>query len=415
MVSNSAFDRINRSRDRVWKLIFAGLLAFPLGAQALAAGQYDARESELKELRKRIGKVQAELQTARGEQIRISEELRTSELTIGQLSRRLHELGQSLQGTREKLAGLAQQRQQKQQKLDRQRVVLSRQIRAAYAMGRQERLKILLNQQDPAMVTRMMVYYDYLNRARAGHMAEIQSSLDQLREVEAAISREEAHLSRLQSQELAEKSQLDATQILREQVIASLAKEIHNQDGQLQVLEQDERRLERLLAGLQQALADIPMEMVGFQLFSMQKGKLPWPSRGRIAASFGSARELGGLRWDGVLISAAAGKEVRAVHHGRVAFADWLRGLGLLLIIDHGDGYMTLYGHNQSLFKETGEWVEAGEPVALVGRSGGHANPGVYFGIRYKGKAVDPRLWCKRSKGRRVGSQRGSETIYGLV
>jgi septal ring factor EnvC (AmiA/AmiB activator) len=263
-------------------------------------------------------------------------------------------------------------------------VVLSRQIRAAYAMGRQERLKILLNQQDPAMVTRMMVYYDYLNRARAGHMAEIQASLDQLREVEAAISREEAQLSRLQSQELAEKSQLDATQIRREQVIASLAKEIHNRDGQLQVLEQDERRLERLLAGLQQALADIPIEMVGFPLFSKQKGKLPWPSRGRIAASFGSARELGGLRWDGMLISAAEGKEVRAVHH-------------------------------QSLFKETGEWVEAGEPVALVGRSGGHANPGVYFGIRYNGKPVDPRLWCKRSKGRRVGSQRGSETSCGLV
>jgi septal ring factor EnvC (AmiA/AmiB activator) len=399
----------------VWKLILAGLLAFPLGAKVLVAGQYDAKESELKELRQSIGKVQAELQTARGEQLRISEELRTSELRIGQLSRRLHELGQSLQSTREKLAGLARQRQLKQQKLDRQRVVLSRQIRAAYAMGRQERLKILLNQQDPAMVTRMMVYYDYLNRARADHMAEIQSSLDQLQEVEAAISREKARLSRLQSQELAEKSQLDATQALREQVVASLAKEILNRDGQLRVLQQDERRLERLLAGLQQAMADIPIEMVGFQLFSKRKGKLPWPSRGRIAASFGSARELGGLRWDGVLISAAEGKEVRAVHHGRVAFADWLRGLGLLLIIDHGDGYMTLYGHNQSLFKETGEWVEAGEPVALVGRSGGHANPGVYFGIRFKGKPVNPRLWCKRSKGRRVGSQRVSETACGLV
>ncbi len=408
-------DRRESWRVPVGKLVLAGLLAFPGGANVWAAGAYDAKEAELKELRRRITEVQSELDTARGEQRRISDDLRTSELKIGQLSRRLHELGQSLQGTQEKLADLARQRRQKQQKLDRQREFLSRQIRAAYAMGRQERLKILLNQQDPAMVSRMMVYYDYLNRARARHMSEIQSSLDQLREVQTAITREEARLVDLQSQEIEEKSRLEATQRLREQVIASLAKEIRSRGGQLRELQQDERRLERLLEGLQHALADIPMDMVGFQLFTNRKGKLPWPSRGKIAASFGSARELGGLRWDGVLIAAAEGKEVRAVHHGRVAFADWLRGLGLLLIIDHGDGYMTLYGHNQSLFKETGEWVEAGEPVALVGRSGGHANPGVYFGIRYKGKPVDPQLWCKRSKGRRVGSLGGFENFSGLV
>jgi septal ring factor EnvC (AmiA/AmiB activator) len=145
-----------------------------------------------------------------------------------------------------------------------------------------------------------------------------------------------------------------------------------------------------------------PAETVEHRPFRALKGRMPWPAKGSLAGRFGMEKR-GGLLWDGVLISAPEGREVKAVHHGRVAFADWLRGFGLLLIIDHGDGYMSLYGHNQSLFKEAGDWVEQGEPVALVGNSGGRLDTGVYFGIRYQGRPVNPKHWCKKSKGNRVG------------
>jgi septal ring factor EnvC (AmiA/AmiB activator) len=144
------------------------------------------------------------------------------------------------------------------------------------------------------------------------------------------------------------------------------------------------------------------LEPVTEEPFASRKGELAWPAKGRIGARFGSARGVGRLYWDGVLIEAPEGGEVRSVHYGRVAFADWLRGFGLLLIIDHGDGYMTLYGYNQSLFKETGEWVEAGEVIAQVGRSGGRSTSGVYFGIRHNGEPIDPKKWCKKINGRRI-------------
>ena len=188
----------------------------------------------------------------------------------------------------------------------------------------------------------------------------------------------------------------------RRDVVARLTQELNDQSRQLDRLQSDERDLQTLITGLEEALADIPAEHPQQLAFVGLRGRLPWPASGRIVNRFGSPK-LGALVWDGVMISAPEGREVRAVHHGRVAFADWLRGFGLMLIVDHGDGYMTLYGHNQSLFKEAGDWVEVGEPVALVGSSGGREQAGVYFGIRYQGRAVDPAKWCRRPTGSKVG------------
>ena len=185
-------------------------------------------------------------------------------------------------------------------------------------------------------------------------------------------------------------------------MLAGLVSELQTADQELARLQADQAQLRQLLLEIQQALADIPDEAPGAEPFVQRKGRLPWPSRGRIAAAFASPK-LGGMSWDGVMISAQPGEAVQAVHHGRVAFADWLRGFGLLLILDHGDGWMTLYGHNQSLFKEVGDWVEAGEPLALVGNSGGRQASGVYFGIRHQGKAVDPGRWCRKPRSGRVG------------
>jgi septal ring factor EnvC (AmiA/AmiB activator) len=363
----------------------------------------ESREAELEAVRTRIAEVQRLLRSAEGERRVLSDELEQTERRIGASARRLRVLAGRLEAHAAELAALEKRRALQQQRLAVHRETLARQVRAAYAMGRQERLKILLNQQDPAMVSRVMVYYDYFNRARAEQVREVQKGLEQLSQTEEAIRSQREQLLVLSSRELDEKQALEEARARRSEVLAALDREIRTGAEQLADLRKNEQSLQTLVEELRAALAAIPAEIGDRPPFAAQRGRLAWPAGGRLAARYGAPRQVGELRWDGVLISAPEGQEVKAVYHGRVAFADWLRGFGLLLIIDHGDGYMSLYGHNQSLFKETGEWVEAGEPVALVGASGGRASPGVYFAIRYQGRPVDPGVWCRAAQGGRIG------------
>lgn len=262
---------------------------------------------------------------------------------------------------------------------------------------------MLLNQQDPGVVSRMMVYYEYLNRDRVQSIQRINSSIAELRALQMLIQREQAQLRPLRSLQEQELQALEHSQQERESVLAALEADILSDDQRLSGMEQDERRLETFLQDLERMLIELPLQSAGQVAFADLRGQLPWPASGRLAMRFGSSRKRGGRKWDGVVIDAREGTEVRAVHHGRVVFADWLRGLGLLIILDHGGGFMSLYGHNQSLFKETGEWVAPGEVLGLAGRSGGQANPGVYFGIRKHGKPVNPDQWCKAPQQGRVG------------
>jgi septal ring factor EnvC (AmiA/AmiB activator) len=342
------------------------------------------------------------MRSTSGERSALTRELQTAEQQIGRLARRLRVLDGRLTRQRQDLDALLVEQSRQNAALLEQRAELARQVRAAYAMGRQERLRILLNQQDPAMVSRMMAYYDYLNRARAENMQTIREHLADLAQTEQAIRREETSLAALLDEQQRELAALRSSQAQRQAVVAALTRDLQDQGRQLDRLENDERELKALIEGLEEALADIPVEPVERERFAGLRGRLPWPARGRIVNRFGTPK-LGSLRWDGVMISAPEGREVKAVHHGRVAFADWLRGFGLLLIVDHGSGYMTLYGHNQSLFKEVGDWVDTNEPIALVGSSGGREQSGVYFGIRREGRPVNPVNWCRRPSGREVG------------
>ena len=360
------------------------------------------QQARLEALRERISGLRTQMQSKSGEKTELSRVLQESEQQIGRLARKLRVLDGRLTRQRDRLDELAIEKTRQSQALDRHREALARQARAAYAMGRQERLKILLNQQDPATVSRVMVYYDYLSRARGQKMRLIRDYMQRLADTEAEILDEERKLARLHDEQARELAAMQRSQGQRRDVVARLTQELNDQSRQLDRLQSDERDLQTLITGLEEALADIPAEHPQQLAFVGLRGRLPWPASGRIVNRFGSPK-LGALVWDGVMISAPEGREVRAVHHGRVAFADWLRGFGLLLIVDHGDGYMTLYGHNQSLFKEAGDWVEVGEPVALVGSSGGREQAGVYFGIRYQGRAVDPAKWCRRPTGSKVG------------
>jgi septal ring factor EnvC (AmiA/AmiB activator) len=370
----------------------------------------ESREQELEGVRARIREVQELLEQAEGERNDLSADLRETEKRIGSIARRLRVLAGRLEGHSRELDALVQERKVRQQQLDLHRETLARQVRAAYAMGRQERLKILLNQQDPAMVSRVMVYYDYFNHARAEQVRTVEDNLTRLAEVEAQIKRQRERVLSLQAKALTQKQALEAARADRAQVLATLNADIKTKGQQLDRLKRDEQNLQALVDRLQKALMELPPETVGRSPFVSRKGRLPWPTSGHLTARFGATRQAGRMRWDGVLIAAPEGGEVRAVYHGRVAFADWLRGYGLLLIIDHGDGYMTLYGHNESLFKETGEWVDAGEAIASVGSSGGRTGAAVYFGIRFRGRPVDPVGWCLPIHNQSVGMTGGPES-----
>ncbi len=372
------------------------LLFCLLSASLAVANTVEQRQAELERLRQQIAKLQGELNVDRGRYDSLMSELRRVERRIGRIGRSINRLKGQLREQEKKLSALQQRRSKLQLSIAEQQRYLAGQIRAAYAMGRQEYFKILLNQEDPSAVGRTLTYYDYLNKARSQRIASLNATIDELEQVRQELNRESERLRQLRSEREREREQMEASHKERQSLVANLKTEIQSKDQQLNGLMADERELKTLLQALTEALEDIPAAPGDHQPFGKLRGKLKWPTSGRRIAAFGESRNIGKLRWQGVVIAGKEGQEVKAVSHGRVAYADWLRGYGLLLIIDHGDGYMSLYGHNQSLYREVGDWVEKGDVIAAVGRSGGIDNNALYFEIRKDGKPTDPVRWCKR-------------------
>ncbi|VAX13867.1 Murein hydrolase activator EnvC [hydrothermal vent metagenome] len=320
------------------------------------------------------------------------------ETRISRQSRKLHRLAQKLRASRKKLARLKKDRRRQEQKLATQRTLLGKQIRSAFMIGRQEYLKLILNQEDPALFGRTLVYYDYFNQARSEQISQVQVALEKIEKLDARIRLASKKLRQTRATQQAEKKALEKTYRARALVLARLGREIKTKGQRLAQMSADEKRLEDLLQAINKAMPDIFAEVDRQKPFAAYRGKLMWPVRGKLKRLFGKHRKAGKLKWNGDMIMAAKGREVHAISHGRVAYADWLRGYGLLLIIDHGDGYMSLYGHNQSLYMETGDWVDANEVIGEVGDSGGQQRSGLYFEIRYKGKPTNPGRWCKRMR-----------------
>jgi septal ring factor EnvC (AmiA/AmiB activator) len=388
---------------RPWHRLAAGLLITSAlaGQPALAETDHDIQAQRLAELRSQIRKLQERLDQVQGEQNRLQIQLRQTERAITRSSLKLRSVKRKLGRAEQKKRGLTLERRQLEKTLTRQRRQLADQLRAAYATGRQERLKLLLNQQSPATVGRLLVYYQHLNQARSELIDTVKTNVARLAQLEYELAEQTEKLHALNAEQERRNRQLAEERRQRKTVLAELNREAQDKQGRLSQYQADEQRLQELLKALDLALADIPERQR--HPFHSLKGKLQWPAQGRLAARFGSPRATGKLRWNGVLIEAGAGDEVHAISHGRVAFADWLRGFGLLIIIDHDDGYLSLYGHNQTLFKEPGDWVESGELIAEVGDSGGQARHGLYFEIRKNGRPVNPLGWCKRPRHNRVG------------
>ncbi|MCU7960713.1 MAG: peptidoglycan DD-metalloendopeptidase family protein [gamma proteobacterium symbiont of Bathyaustriella thionipta] len=377
--------------------LILSLCLLPLAA---LADSIDDASHQLQSISSQISQLNERLNKDKQSQSSEQQLLRDVEIQIGQVKRHLFELDKRIQEQENRRQQLLLQQDRLHQRLEQQRKGLAEQVRAAYIMGRQERLKVMLNQGDINRISRMLSYYEYFNRERLQKISDSKLLLAQLRQNRMAIEQQSRQLTELHSHEKNSMQQLTAAQQTRQQVITELQQRISSSASSLDKLQQDKAALEQLLQQLQQSLAAIPTESLA-KPFKKRRGHLPWPAKGRLSARFGSARE-GGIKWDGVLIETKDQTRVKAIHHGQVVFADWLRGFGLMLIIDHGDGFMTLYGHNETLLKDTGDWVDGGEIIAGAGNSGGRQKIAVYFGIRHNGSPVNPKKWCLPIKRNRI-------------
>ena len=376
------------------------LLMIPVPDSLAAEDEAADKAVRLEKLRARIQVLRSSLTTVHGELDRIQAELRVSESDIADHSRKLRTLDRELRKQRGRLDELATKRAAQQQRLSDNQRALAQQVRASYAMGRQGYLKILLSRQDPATIGRTLTYYNYFNRARAQQITLISDDVLRLKALEDDVAVETARLEKLVAEQTRQQQQREEQYGKRRQIMIRLQSSIGSKEKELQQLLQDESRLTRLLEELHKALSDIPPDVGNLKSFSSLQGRLQLPASGKVIHGFGEARNTGKLRWQGLVIEATPGSEVHAVYHGRVAFADWLRNFGWLIIIDHGDGYMSLYAHNEALYKDVGEWVDQNEVIATTGRSGGQKTPGLYFEIRQNGKPKNPRLWLSGLQSR---------------
>ncbi|MCK5532780.1 peptidoglycan DD-metalloendopeptidase family protein [Halopseudomonas aestusnigri] len=381
--------------------LMAMLLAAICGWVApLAADQPSdsrAARAELEKAQADIERLKDMLQGLRQEVSGMEAELKESETDIGRLQRERRELEQQIRDGESRLIDLREQTRTLQASLKAQQQQIARQVRAAYMAGQQSYLKLLLNQDDPGRMARMLRYYDYVGQARVGEITRFNDTIAELQQASAQIVTQQTSLQQ-QREGLAERTAaLETQQRKRSQLLASLQGQQRSQAEQLRAREAERAELTRLIKRLEEAVVSIPVP-AGNLPFAQARGKMPLPVRGQVAARFGSQRGADSrLKWDGLVINAPSGTPVNAIHGGRVVFADWLRGSGLLLILDHGGGYLTLYGHNQTLLKEVGAWVQPGEPIATVGSSGGLSEPSLYFAIRHRGQALDPLGWCMLS------------------
>ena len=370
----------------------------PLPVVALAEEDLArVKERELEDVRERISELKQSMDATASERDVLTGELQQAEMDIAEKRQRLKELERERVFTDKRRAELDTRIGEHEAELDREVASLGEQVRAAYMNGGHEHLRLLLNQQDPAMLGRLMTYFAYLNDHRAENIETVTGRIRELALLRNQVAVEEARLTEIARKRYAELALLNNAQEKRHSLLASLRQRISVEGREIDYLAAQEKDLARLIAELTSILSDYPISSE--EPFSEHKGRLTWPIAGTLLHDFGQPRVGGGLRWNGVVLSAPRGREVRVVYHGRVAFADWLAGLGLLVIVDHGDGYMSLYGYNETIVKNAGDWVAPGDVIATVGDSGGQQRAGLYFEIRQGTRPVNPQHWVTRTPG----------------
>lgn len=377
---------------RVLILFFWFVVPLNLAAEPSSAKKLEAVRSEISELDKTLSlnkKTKAELQ----------QQLKKQSLKVSEISRELNQIKQSIAVKDDELLNLQQQLGVTQKQQEKQLEALNQQIRSAFMNAQPSYLKILLSEQSPERVSRSNTYYRYFHTARQQQLETLHTTLQNLTEQEKAVYAVKRNLDELEQQQLSQQEAFKQQTVERERTLAALNKKISGQDAQLAALKEEEKNLQSLLDSLAKKAAKRPppsKTVKPSERFSSLSGKLQWPLSGKILASYGSQRNLDKLSWKGILIASEKGTSVKSSAEGRVVFADWMKGFGLLIIIDHGEQFMTLYGNNDSLLKNTGDTVSAGEVIAQSGDQGVRQTAGLYFEVRHKGSPTNPMQWLRK-------------------
>jgi septal ring factor EnvC (AmiA/AmiB activator) len=350
---------------------------------------------KLEQLRGRLAKLGAQQQSATDQRGTVTRELKRDELRVAAAAAALREAERELAAEQRALDALRRDEEAQRRALKRERSTLAAQVRSAYVAGREERLKVLLNLGDPSRVGRMLEYHERFNRARSARIAKVDAAVAELKRLGREVESKVAVLEGVRKARVGALDELAQARDARRKALAALDAEIERRGGELARVTREAERLRQLLESIGDVFVDAPFDAASTP-FPKQKGRLPWPLKGRVLANYGQPRAEGKLKWEGLLIESQAGAPVRAVAAGRVAYADWLPFYGMLVILEHGDGYMSLYGHNQALSKQAGEWVQRGETIALSGDSGGQNRAALYFEVRKGKEPQDPRRWLAR-------------------
>lgn len=382
-------------------LIFQSIVAvafiasFLLSQSSMAASNDKSRaEKELKILKAAISDIKEKLQANLNQQSQAQQNIKIIDTKLAKATQKLHKTQTQLQQANDKLKSLKSEQRSKKQLREKQRKQLATQLKSAYISGRQEYIKLLLNQEDPTKVSRMLEYFRYLNQARIDNIQKLQKTLTRLETIEQDIQTTLVSLEELETTQKEQQKEQIALKKKQQVALNALKSSYTNQNSRLDKLIKDEQELAKVIRSIEETLRQFAPKQ-SLNGLAQYKNKLQWPTEGSIIHRYGSNKLGDRLKWSGILINTQEGATVHAIHHGQIVFADWLRGYGLLVIVDHGKGYLSLYGQNQTLLKSPGDWVEAGEPVATAGGSGGNGESGLYFEIRYKSEPQNPMKWIR--------------------
>ncbi|NRA23129.1 MAG: peptidoglycan DD-metalloendopeptidase family protein [Oleispira sp.] len=352
-------------------------------------------QADLAKLQQEINKLQLWLKETESEHDKLNEQLRKSDEKIGAITKKIDITRNKLNLERSRLKKLqAEQSQLRLLKVE-QKQQLAKQLVGAQKLGSQGSIKVLLSQDDPQKISRMLKYYEYFNHARMASIQSLIANLEHLNNIKAEILTQQNQLIKIEDNLLKKNKQLNLNKKQHKQLLANLENRRRQKSNDLEQKQKDQKRLQQLINEVASLLDNSARKQDARPIRSL-KGKLPRPTKGRIVKAFGNYNARARNTWQGWLMKGDEGSAISTVHHGRIVFSDWLRGFGLLLIVDHGDGYLSLYARNQSLLKSVGDWVYQGENIATLGSSGGFAEPRLYFEIRHKGKPQDPAIWLSR-------------------
>lgn len=367
--------------------IVAGFIILSVNA---TGADLSKRQSELKSIQTQISAQQNDLKNTSKQREKLITLLKKDEQGIARAAQRVNETQLSLKSITTQLTELEKQQTSLHKSKIGQQKTLSKQLSSAYLAGNHDYSKMMLNQQNPSTVERMLVYYQYLNNARIKAINELKATSEQLVKVQNEQIKKQQQLNAVIVDQRQQAKQLANEQNQRQQTLTQIQRTLSDKGAQLEQLQIEEASLKRIV---EQAVATAKSNP-SMNGLDNQKGKLKWPTKGRVSERFGSSRS-GQIKWKGAVLTAPEGQNIKAIAAGKVIYADWLRGFGMVMVVDHGKGYMSLYGHAQTLFKSAGDNVNSGESIALVGRSGGQTEPSLYFEIRHKGQAVDPARYCR--------------------